>query len=184
MSISQEAREQVRQQAGFACEYCGVTETDTAGQLTLDHFQPRSKGGGDDPENLLYCCHRCNEYKSDYWPHESEAPALWNPRREAAAVHFVELTDGRLYPTNPTGVFTINHLRLNRPPLVAFRLRRRQGREEQHLLTRLRDMSLLVEQLRRQQTAFLEEHRALLQEQLRVLRLILDQQPPGHESKR
>jgi len=180
MSISQDVREQVRQRADFACEYCGVTETGTAGQLTLDHFHPQSKGGGDDLENLLYCCHRCNEYKSDYWPHKPEAPALWNPRREAAAVHFVELADGRLYATGPTGAFTLNHLRLNRPPLVAFRLRRRQSQEEQHLLTRLRDIGVLVEQLHRQQTAFLEEHRALLQEQLRVLKLLLDQQPPGH----
>ncbi len=35
----------IRQQANFACEFCGVTETDTGGELTIDHFQPRAKGG-------------------------------------------------------------------------------------------------------------------------------------------
>lgn len=56
MTITDQMREQVRQRANFACEYCGVTETDTGGQLTIDHFHPRSKGGDDDLDNLLYCC--------------------------------------------------------------------------------------------------------------------------------
>ena len=37
-------------------------------------------------------------------------------------------------------------------------------------------MEVLIEQIHRQQTAFLEEQRALLQEQVRILQLILDQQ--------
>lgn len=176
MSVPETVREQVRQRVGFACEYCGVTETDTAGHLTLDHFHPQARGGSDDLDNLLYCCHRCNEYKSDYWPQKSDAPTLWNPRREAAFGHFVELADGRLYAVSPTGTITLNRLRLNRPPLVTHRLRQRQSQEERRLLTRLRDMEVLIEQIHRQQTAFLEEQRALLQEQVRILQLILDQQ--------
>lgn len=176
MSVSQEIRDQVRLRAGYACEYCSVTETNTAGQLTLDHFRPQSRGGSDALDNLLYCCHRCNEYKSDYWPQAGDASALWNPRSEAFGVHFVELADGSLYATDSIGIFTLKQLRLNRPPLVAFRLQRRQNLEEQHLLTRLRDLSNLVELLHRQQTTFLEEHRALLQEQRHVLQLLLNQQ--------
>ena len=175
MSVPQETREQVRQRAEFACEYCGVTETDTAGQLTIDHFHPQARGGSDDLDNLLYCCHRCNEYKSDYWPQEPNQPALWNPRREAADVHFVELTDGNLYAADPIGAFTLKRLRLNRPPLVAYRVRQRQIREERHSLVHLRDMVRLVEQLQAQRAALLEENRVLLQEQLRLLRLLLDQ---------
>ncbi len=177
MSIPEAVREQVRQRAGFACEYCGVTETDTAGQLTLDHFHPRARGGSDAPDNLLYCCHRCNEYKSDYWPQTPGAQALWNPRQEAAQNHFLELADGSLYAINATGRFTLNCLRLNRPPLVAYRLRQRQGREEWYLLARLHDMVALVGQAQRQQTALLQEHRVLLQEQLRVMQALLGQQP-------
>ena len=40
MTISSDAREAVRRRATFACEYCGVSETDTAGALTIDHNQP------------------------------------------------------------------------------------------------------------------------------------------------
>ncbi len=63
MSIPNEIRVLVRQRANFACEFCGVTETDTGGELTIDHFQPTTKGNGDNPDNLFYCCSRCNLYK-------------------------------------------------------------------------------------------------------------------------
>jgi len=36
MTISPELHEAVRQRAHFACEYCGVSETDSAGPLTVD----------------------------------------------------------------------------------------------------------------------------------------------------
>lgn len=55
MTIPADLRKQIRQYANFACEFCGVTETDTGGQLTLDHYQPKAKGGEDRFENLLYC---------------------------------------------------------------------------------------------------------------------------------
>ncbi len=89
MTIPPELREQVRSGARFACEYCGVTETDTAGQLTVDHFQPRAHGGSDELSNLLYCCPRCNLYKADYWPAQPSDSKLWNPREESVAAHLV-----------------------------------------------------------------------------------------------
>ena len=63
MTITDGIREQVRQRANFACEYCGVTETDAGSELTVDHYQPRAKGSNDDLENLLYGCPCCNQYK-------------------------------------------------------------------------------------------------------------------------
>jgi hypothetical protein len=98
VSISPETRQLVRERAGLACEYCGVTETDTGGELTVDHFQPRACEGGDDPENLLYCCPRCNQYKADYWPAGPDDPRLLNPRWEKMDGHLLHLADGTLYP--------------------------------------------------------------------------------------
>ncbi len=37
MSLPDAARQQVRRRAGFACEFCGVTEADAGGLLTIDH---------------------------------------------------------------------------------------------------------------------------------------------------
>lgn len=64
MTISAAIREEVRRRAQQACEFCGVTETDTGGLLTVDHFQPTAKGGTDALGNLFYCCVRCNQYKA------------------------------------------------------------------------------------------------------------------------
>jgi len=35
MTITNEVRAQVQQRANYACEFCGVTETDTGGELTV-----------------------------------------------------------------------------------------------------------------------------------------------------
>lgn len=88
MTVSPQALEQVRRRAQFACEYCGVNEADAGGELTVDHFQPRTRGGSDELSNLLYCCYRCNLYKADHWPAEPGDVPLWNPHQEPAGSHF------------------------------------------------------------------------------------------------
>ncbi len=70
MSISSSLHQKVRQKADFKCEYCEISETDSGGELTIDHFKPQSQNGGDEENNLVYCCFRCNLYKSDYWHSE------------------------------------------------------------------------------------------------------------------
>ncbi len=173
MSITKEIRESVRQRAACACEFCGVSETDTGGELTLDHYQPQTKGGTDDLENLLYCCNRCNLYKHDYFPASPTEPMLWNPRTEPASAHFLELEDGSLSPLTHMGAFTLQRLRLNRPPLVAHRLFKRKNKEEAHLLNRYRELLVLLEQVNSQLGAVTEEQHSLLEEQQRLLRLLL-----------
>jgi hypothetical protein len=172
MTISEALRDQVRERAKFACEYCGVTETDTGGPLTIDHFRPRASGGTDEFDNLLYCCFRCNLYKADYWPVQPTDPPLWNPRETARTTHLLLLADGRLYPITLTGEFTLRRLRLNRSALVAYHLRHRMRTEEGELLARHRDMLRLLEQLQQQHAKLLEEQRGLLEEQRSWLRLL------------
>jgi hypothetical protein len=84
------------------------------------------------------------------------------------------LADGRLHPTTPTGEFTIRRLRLNRLPLIAYRLVNRSRTEEQQLLARYRDRLRLIEQLKQQFINLLEEQRALLEQQRTWLRLLKD----------
>jgi hypothetical protein len=45
-------KEQVRQRAQCACEFCGITEIDAGGMLTIDRFQPRTEEGSDALTNL------------------------------------------------------------------------------------------------------------------------------------
>ena len=173
MTITPEIRQQVRQRANFACEFCGVAEVDTGGELTIDHYQPQTKGGGDELDNLLYSCARCNQYKSDYWPSTENDLILWYPRQEAINPHFLELEDGRLHPLTAIGTFTIKRLRLNRPPLISYRLRKKQRAEELRLLTRYGELVDLLEGLNRQMSNLMEEQQALLREQRELLNLIL-----------
>src|SRR6202522_2330662 len=51
-----------------ACQYCGIVLT--AGELTLDHVVPRSRGGLSTWENLVACCHDCNRRKGNQLLHE------------------------------------------------------------------------------------------------------------------
>lgn len=173
MTLRAELREQVRQRAHFACEYCGVTETDSGGELTVDHFRPKTHGGTDDLENLLYCCSRCNLYKADYWPCQPNDPVLWNPRQNPAEVHLLTLADGKLFPLTAPGEFALKRLRLNRSPLLVHRRRKQVQAEELRLLARYREIVTLLKQLHQQQVVLLEEHRALLEEQRTLLRLLL-----------
>ena len=51
-----------------SCQYCGVVLP--AGELTLDHVMPRSRGGLSTWENLVACCHPCNRRKGSQLLHE------------------------------------------------------------------------------------------------------------------
>jgi hypothetical protein len=174
VTVSPSLRQEVRKRANFACEFCGVTETDTGGELTVDHYQPKTKGGKDTLENLIYCCVRCNLHKANYWSEKPKAPHLWNPRQESFAQHFLELDDGKLSALTPTGIFTLAKLHLNRPPLAAYRLQKRRQTEETRRLHRYRDLAHLLGQLNEQVFELLEEQHQLLKEQQELLRLLLN----------
>ena len=179
MTILQSTRDLVRYRANFACEYCEVTETDTGAILTIDHFRPSSHAGGDDEGNLVYCCHRCNEHKGDYWPQADETPSLWNPRVDHREQHFTLLADGILFGTTGTGDFTAQRLRLNRPALVALRLRRLRDRDYNRLLTRLQDVTTILEHLGLQHAALVREQQEFLEEQRQLLQALAHIRPPG-----
>jgi 5-methylcytosine-specific restriction endonuclease McrA len=51
------ARQAVLKRDGYRCRYCGAPAT------TVDHVVPRSRGGSDDPTNLVAACARCNRAK-------------------------------------------------------------------------------------------------------------------------
>ena len=58
----------------FRCQYCG--EKKGVAELTLDHIQPRSRGGDNSPVNIVTACIACNNRKSDRTPGEARMPLL------------------------------------------------------------------------------------------------------------
>ncbi len=59
------------------CQYCGVK----GGYLTVDHVQPRSRGGRSVWENVVCCCRRCNAKKGDRTPEEAGLRLRTQPRK-------------------------------------------------------------------------------------------------------
>jgi 5-methylcytosine-specific restriction endonuclease McrA len=62
---------------GFRCQYCGIVKD--AGDLTIDHIIPRSRGGTNDALNLCAACIPCNNRKGNRTPAEARMPPVSNP---------------------------------------------------------------------------------------------------------
>ena len=155
MVDEQERREAVRHAYDYRCGYCGVHEEEAGSELEIDHFQPRSAGGGNDLDNLVYCCPTCNRLKGDFWPTgdlSTTLHRLLHPKRDDVTRHLREDANGRLVALTETGAFHIERLQLNRPPLVALRRARQDGAKLRRDLATAKD-----EQARwREQIASLE----------------------------
>lgn len=63
----------------YTCQYCG--ERLPKAVLTMDHVQPRSKGGETCWENVVAACASCNRRKGGRTPEEARMPLLREPRR-------------------------------------------------------------------------------------------------------
>lgn len=69
-------RERIFERDQYRCVYCGVIFP--AAQLTLDHVQPRVKGGDGSDGNLVACCIACNRAKGSLpaWAFLARQPEL------------------------------------------------------------------------------------------------------------
>jgi len=143
--------DEVRAAHDGTCGYCGTHEAETGGELTVDHYKPTCAGGTDEQENLVYACYRCNLYKGDYWSDEPDSRVLLPS--DDHKLHLVEdPSTGLVTPSSKRGRIHIALLRLNRPELVARRLRRRviqlRQTEVQLLRRENRELKVLIERLR------------------------------------
>ena len=173
MSIGAQNRQIVRERADFACEYCGVSEADSGGELTVDHYQPQSAMGGDDLENLVYACFRCNLYKGDYWNESEPQRRIFNPRLESRTEHFLLSPNGALYALTKTAEFTIEHLKLNRAPLVTYRRKLIEQTAKTEIIEQMRETINLLTQANRQQRKMLDEQSRIIGKQEELLKILL-----------
>lgn len=63
---STSAYRRVYERDGSTCRYCGAGDS-----LSIDHVIPRSRGGKDDPGNLVVACWPCNSRKGARTPEEA-----------------------------------------------------------------------------------------------------------------
>ena len=84
-------RRGVLRRDGHSCAYCSRPAN------TIDHVQPRSKGGRDTWENLVACCFACNNRKGDKTLAEIGWKLNFTPRMPSGTVWSVRGTE-RLEP--------------------------------------------------------------------------------------
>jgi hypothetical protein len=143
---------QVRGRYGGRCGYCGVSEENTGGEQTVDHHIPVTAGGDDGDDNLVYACFRCNLFKADFHPTDADRAkghVLLHPLRDNVQDHLrLDESTGRLEPITETGRFHIALLHLNRPALVAYRLRQRHMKmleeREELLEAEIRELRAII----------------------------------------
>ncbi|MCW3055251.1 MAG: hypothetical protein JWN14_4421 [Chthonomonadales bacterium] len=154
----------VRQRFHARCGYCGVSETDVGGELTVDHYVPVIAGGDDSDDNLIYACVRCNLYKGDYTVSSNAAldERVLHPLNDTLSDHYVENEVGVLESQTPRGMFHIALLRLNRPQLIQHRRRKRARKQMETNLTLLLHLIEHQENINAEQTQALELLRLLL----------------------
>jgi hypothetical protein len=121
----------------YRCAYCERKELCIGGEefFVVDHFRPRRFIELlANYENLYYSCRKCNEYKHDAWPSEegiSKGFRFSDPCAEDMyALHLSEKLDGRLDALTSCGHYTRDHIRLDRPALVAWRRTKRAALED------------------------------------------------------
>ena len=72
------SRKNILMRDRYTCQYCHKILP--SGELTLDHVIPRSRAGDSNWENLVTCCHPCNNRKGNRTPEEAGLKLLRPPR--------------------------------------------------------------------------------------------------------
>jgi 5-methylcytosine-specific restriction endonuclease McrA len=72
------SRKNILMRDRYTCQYCHRSLA--SGELTLDHVIPRSRAGESAWENLVACCHYCNNRKGNRTPEEAGMKLLRQPR--------------------------------------------------------------------------------------------------------
>ncbi len=124
--LSSEIKAQVRENAGYLCEYCHTNEKWQYIQFTIDHVIPLKQGGSDSLDNLALACFHCNRHKSSLQtavdPETQQPAKLFNPRTQGWSEHFIWSADTlSILGLSQVGRATIALLKLNRERIQAIR---------------------------------------------------------------
>jgi hypothetical protein len=67
-------RHRIFKRDNYKCAYC-----ESSKHLTIDHIQPKSRGGGNTWTNLVTCCRNCNLIKDNKTPEEANMKLKYKP---------------------------------------------------------------------------------------------------------
>lgn len=132
-------RKETREDCVGACYYCDRHEDEIGGEeeIELDHFRPYSYTEfahlENDPRNLVWSCHKCNNLKLEKWPARGTSSSHAGGKGfidrfgdDDAADYFSVQHDGKIVPLKDPAQWIITELKLNRDGLVIQRRDRLQ----------------------------------------------------------
>ena len=116
----------IRQTARHRCGYCLLLQKYSPIVFQFDHYNPVSKGGTNDENNLWLACGNCNNAKSDHTECFDSVPEttvpIFNPRTQNWYEHFEwDETGTIIVGKTPVGRGTVELLKLNDERIVAVR---------------------------------------------------------------
>jgi len=122
--MNEQLRKLVWDRAKRRCEYCQVPQKFDELPFHIDHIISQKQHGPTEESNLALACLACNTYKGPLTaivlPDTGELIALFHPRRQSWAEHFV-WQGAVLAAKTSVGRATIDMLKINLPERVAFR---------------------------------------------------------------
>jgi hypothetical protein len=90
----------------------------------IDHIISLKHGGGNEPENLAYCCPHCNQNKgtdlTTFLSGYSDIQVIFNPRLDKWNAHF-DVAEGEIIAKTKTAAATIKLLKFNEPDRLILR---------------------------------------------------------------
>ncbi len=117
-------RQQIRERAGYYCEYCLIREQSVLLSHTIDHIIAEQHGGKTVLENLAQACIHCNRKKgpniASLDPTTGALVPLFNPRLHHWKEHF-QLQGNLIFSLTPIGRVTVNLLALNHGERIRIR---------------------------------------------------------------
>jgi hypothetical protein len=108
------------------CEYCRSPSDCSNSSFSVEHIEPRARGGSNDDNNLAWACMGCNDRKytaiDAVDPVSGEIAKLFHPRQQRWDDHFSWTADFTLIVgRSAVGRATVAKLKLNRAELVKLR---------------------------------------------------------------
>jgi 5-methylcytosine-specific restriction endonuclease McrA len=124
--VTARQRQIVAERARHCCEYCRSQVRFATQLFSVEHIQPRSRGGKTTLDNLALACQGCNGHKYTKTegndPVTAEMVPLYNPRQQHWDDHFRWNEDFSLIVgISPVGRATVEILKLNRENLINLR---------------------------------------------------------------
>ncbi len=121
-----ELQQQIRERAGYLCEYCHASEIWQYVRFTTDHIIPLSLGGQNTQNNLCLACFHCNRRKGGRITgrdsHSGTEVPLFHPRKYMWKNHFIWSPEKlRIIGLSQIGRATVELLQLNRERVVRIR---------------------------------------------------------------